>query len=408
MQFPLPMPSMSMPGAMNGSIFPSPANQPMFNQSSSGWGTSAPSFASYAPLAGTTNWGPSGGSSFPTINPVRRYSMPANIQQFCNIPPSRIFYVGVPCGDCQPPCPPPPPPPPQPCMECLPCYPVAPPPTPPPPAPAAATVVHFEQREDCCPKLRAMEREARRLEALLSAAKDTEGQLRMELAEMTGRAQRADQLAARLQQMESEMALMRSSINERKEVHSRTDVRETYKVKTFEMAAKLAEMDGTDDGLYNGLPIEVDGQGLYRDLVASGRRPRQNVSLSGRPLSIPTVTQTYKVHTMEMADRMARADGTHSGTYNGIPIEVVGEGLYQDLTTRGRRYTPGSASGHAAAPRSTTPSITASRSALQTYKVPTLEMAARVSRMGTDDGTYKGLPIEVEGVGLYRDIRQKR
>lgn len=29
-----------------------------------------------------------------------------------------------------------------------------------------------------------------------------------------------------------------------------------------------------------------------------------------------------KVHTMEMADRMARADGTHSGTYNGIPIEA--------------------------------------------------------------------------------------
>lgn len=33
MQFPLPMSSMSMPGAMNGRIFPSPANQPMFNRS---------------------------------------------------------------------------------------------------------------------------------------------------------------------------------------------------------------------------------------------------------------------------------------------------------------------------------------------------------------------------------------
>lgn len=31
----------------------------------------------------------------------------------------------------------------------------------------------------------------------------------------------------------------------------------TYKVKTFEIAAKLATMDGTDDGMYNGLPIEV-------------------------------------------------------------------------------------------------------------------------------------------------------
>ncbi len=31
----------------------------------------------------------------------------------------------------------------------------------------------------------------------------------------------------------------------------------TYAVQTMEMAAKLAKMSGTNDGRYNGLPIEV-------------------------------------------------------------------------------------------------------------------------------------------------------
>jgi hypothetical protein len=45
-----------------------------------------------------------------------------------------------------------------------------------------------------------------------------------------------------------------------------------YKVQTFEMAEKLSKMDGNDDGKYNGMPIEVAGEGFYSDLVRSGRR----------------------------------------------------------------------------------------------------------------------------------------
>lgn len=45
--------------------------------------------------------------------------------------------------------------------------------------------------------------------------------------------------------------------NQSGQVTSLTTSKETYKVKTFEMAEKLSKMDGTDDGLYNGLPIEV-------------------------------------------------------------------------------------------------------------------------------------------------------
>lgn len=50
---------------------------------------------------------------------------------------------------------------------------------------------------------------------------------------------------------------MRTKLSAKVEQRSTTNVHETYKVKTFELAAKLAVMDGTDDGLYNGLPIEV-------------------------------------------------------------------------------------------------------------------------------------------------------
>lgn len=73
-----------------------------------------------------------------------------------------------------------------------------------------------------------------------------------------------------------------------------TTTSETYKVSSFEMAEKLSKMDGTDDGKYNGLPIEVffsiglkfekslclqiAGQGLYLDLVRQGRRSSAGAS----------------------------------------------------------------------------------------------------------------------------------
>lgn len=65
------------------------------------------------------------------------------------------------------------------------------------------------------------------------------------------------QMGALIRQLEGEIANLRSRLEAKAELHSRTNVHETYKVKTFEMAAKLATMDGTDDGMYNGLPIEV-------------------------------------------------------------------------------------------------------------------------------------------------------
>ena len=35
-----------------------------------------------------------------------------------------------------------------------------------------------------------------------------------------------------------------------------------------------------------------------------------------------------------------------------------------------------------------------------------MSIAASISKMGgADDGTYKGLPIEVQGIGLYSDLR---
>jgi len=84
-------------------------------------------------------------------------------------------------------------------------------------------------------------------------------------------------------------------------------------------------MDGTDDGMYNGLPIEVEGEGLYRDMVARGRRPRDNVSLTGRPASVTTTSETYKVTSFEMAEKMSKMDGTDDGKYNGLPIEIAGQ-----------------------------------------------------------------------------------
>lgn len=347
---------------------------------------------------------------------------------------------------------------PAPCVECAPPAPLllpAPITCPSLPAPAPPSVIHI--KDDSGPKISSLQAEIRRLERLLASSKETEAGLRAEMGELQARlemmaqkemqhaaceaevarlreqlleAQRrivflegqrdeahkhiafledklkaADaqiaQMAARIRQLEGEIANLRARLEAKQEVHSRTNIHETYKVKTFEMAAKLAVMDGTDDGMYNGLPIEVEGEGLYRDLVARGRRPRENVSLTGRPASQTTTSETYKVQTFEMAEKLSKADGTDDGKYNGLPIEVAGEGLYTDLVRKGRRSNQlsiGGQLGGAVGIGSTT--------GAQTYKVSNMEMAAKISKMGgADDGTYKGLPIEVQGMGLYRDLR---
>ena len=66
------------------------------------------------------------------------------------------------------------------------------------------------------------------------------------------------QMSAYIQQLEGQIgALQAQSQTRRSSMTSSRAVSSTYKVKNFEMAAKLAASDGTDDGLYNGLPIEV-------------------------------------------------------------------------------------------------------------------------------------------------------
>ena len=64
-------------------------------------------------------------------------------------------------------------------------------------------------------------------------------------------------MGALIRNLEGEIGDLRARLEAKADMHSRTNVHETYKVKAFEMAAKLATMDGTDDGMYNGLPIEV-------------------------------------------------------------------------------------------------------------------------------------------------------
>eukprot|EP00668_Euglena_longa_P046220 GGOE01061904.1.p1 GENE.GGOE01061904.1~~GGOE01061904.1.p1 ORF type:complete len:462 (-),score=44.93 GGOE01061904.1:179-1564(-) len=383
---------------------------------------------------------------FASVSRIRREVYTAPPTQFLTAPPTQ--FLDAPCVECAPPplcttCAPPPP-------LMLPAPPVvlsAPPAQLPPPP----SVVHI--KDDSGPKISSLQAEIRRLERLLAGAKETEAALRGEIGELQARlellaqkelqlqacdaevqklreqllesqrrivflegqrdeahkhiafledrlkaadAQMA-QMAARIRQLEGEVANLRARLESKTELHSRTNIHETYKVKTFEMAAKLAVMDGTDDGMYNGLPIEVEGEGLYKDLVAKGRRPRENVSLTGRPSSQTTMTETYKVQSFEMAEKLSKMDGTDDGKYNGLPIEVAGEGLYTDLVRRGRRSSGGVTSFGA---------VTGSLTGGQTYKVSNLEMAAKISKMGgADDGTYKGLPIEVQGLGLYRDIR---
>jgi len=180
-------------------------------------------------------------------------------------------------------------------------------------------------------------------------------------------------------------------------------VTETYKVKSFEIAAKLALSDGDDDGLYKGLPIEIEGEGLYRDLVASGRKSLGATAFatagSGHKSgSLTSTHETYKVETFEMAEKLAKMDGTDDGLYRGIPIEVTGQGLYRDLVRQGVKSQATVSS----------KTVSSSSSSSGTYKVSSMEMAAKISKMGgADDGTYKGLPIEVQGMGLYSDLLKK-
>eukprot|EP00667_Euglena_gracilis_P005462 EG_transcript_5502 len=220
--------------------------------------------------------------------------------------------------------------------------------------------------------------------------------------------QRIQSLQARIAALEAEIANLRARLTAKPELHSTTNVKETYKVKSFEIAAKLAVMDGTDDGMYNGLPIEVEGEGLYRELVAKGRRPKGDVT-AFRSLTSSS-TETYKVNSYEMADRLSKMDGTDDGKYNGLPIEVVGQGLFTDLRRGGGFSTAtissvGSGSGISTSAGGGSVGVKGG----ETYIVTSVDIAATLSKMsGKDDGTYKGLPIEVKGMGLYRDLRARR
>jgi hypothetical protein len=431
-----------------------------FASSSTAAFRSAPSFLQ--------NMGASSASVFPTPS-FRSYAAPMNFSAPPRLAlPAPQGFNFDPCNTCDPCAALPPPPPlplPAPCNACQPACP--PPPVfmslPPPPAPAPAppSVIHI--KDDSGPKIASLQGEIRRLERLLAGCKENEAGLRGEIGELQARLEflankehqlaaceaevaklreqllegqrrltflegqrdeahkhiaflenqlkNADnqiaQMGALIRQLEGEIANLRSRLEAKAELHSRTNVHETYKVKTFEMAAKLATMDGTDDGMYNGLPIEVEGEGLYRDLVARGRRPRDNVSLTGRPASVTTTSETYKVSSFEMAEKLSKMDGTDDGKYNGLPIEIAGQGLYLDLVRQGRRSSAGASAGSRVV--SVGGGVVTASSGQQTYKVSNLEMAAKISKMGgADDGTYKGLPIEVQGMGLYRDLRGKQ
>eukprot|EP00668_Euglena_longa_P046268 GGOE01061952.1.p1 GENE.GGOE01061952.1~~GGOE01061952.1.p1 ORF type:complete len:482 (+),score=67.67 GGOE01061952.1:78-1448(+) len=207
---------------------------------------------------------------------------------------------------------------------------------------------------------------------------------------------------AKISAFEEEISILRAKLSAKAEQRSRTSVHETYKVKSFELASKLAVMDGTDDGLYNGLPIEVEGLGLYRDLVAKGYKAHitENSSIGGGQItSLTTSKETYKVKSFEMAEKLSKMDGTDDGLYNGLPIEVVGEGIYLDLKRAGR----------VAKPEEVSAARVSSTSSKETYKVSSFELAEKLSRMdGKDDGLYNGVPIEVTGQGLYIELVKAR
>lgn len=52
-------------------------------------------------------------------------------------------------------------------------------------------------------------------------------------------------MEARIASLELEIRNLRAQLSAKVELRSQTNVKETYKVSTFEMAAKLAKMDGT-------------------------------------------------------------------------------------------------------------------------------------------------------------------
>ncbi len=85
---------------------------------------------------------------------------------------------------------------------------------------------------------------------------------------------------------------------------------------------------------------------------------------------------------------------------------MAGEGLYTDLVRKGRRSTNSASQSTSRVISQGASNTTSSVTGGQTYKVSNMEMAAKISKMGgADDGTYKGLPIEVQGMGLYRELR---
>lgn len=231
-----------------------------------------------------------------------------------------------------------------------------------------------------------------------------EARLRETEERLAAAMKRIAELEAYIASLEFEINNLRTRLQTKTELHSQTNVKETYKVKTFEMAAKLAIMDGTDDGMFNGLPIEIEGEGLYKELVAAGRRPKTTATNNS---SVTTTSQTYKVQSFEVAERLAKMGGSNDGMYNGLPIEVVGEGLYSDLIKSGRFASSASVtasrvtSGATGAAGGTTTTTTG-----ETYLVETVEIAESLCKMGGgSDCTYKGLAIEVKGKGLYRNIR---
>jgi TolA-binding protein len=223
-----------------------------------------------------------------------------------------------------------------------------------------------------------------------------EMQLRTADERIAGMAGHIKQLEAEIAELKMRLTKAEATATRRASLTQSQRVTETYKVKTFDLAAKLAKADGSDDGLYNGLPIEVDGKGLYRDLVKAGWTVSTHGAAAASGGSHTTKQETYMVDTFEMAEKLAKMDGTDDGMYNDLPIEVKGEGLYRDLVRAGRKSSVKPAS------------VTSTSSSSGTYKVSSMEMAAKISAMGgADDGTYKGLPIEVTGMGLYNDLRKK-
>ena len=85
----------------------------------------------------------------------------------------------------------------------------------------------------------------------------------------------------------------------------------------------MATIDGTDDGMYQGLPIEVEGEGLYADLKAAGRTVSSKESLVTGSASAPTPSQPTS-----KASKIPTTGLNGDGMYKGLPIEVTVKALY--------------------------------------------------------------------------------